>query len=223
DRDRVRGSATRRCHAPAAAGGRGVLTSPAEFYDRIGLGYERHRCADARIAAQIVAALGGAASIVDVGAGTGSYEPAGRTSAAVEPSRVMIAQRAAGAAPVVRAVAEALPFATGTFDAAMAILSIHHWTDFRAGIREMLRVARRRVVVVTWDPEVFMDSFWFARDYLPETQEAERGAATVQDVVGALGECAVEAIPIPHDCTDGFFGAYWQRPEAYLDPGVRAS
>jgi len=192
-------------------------------YDRIGRSYERHRRADPRIAARILAALGDATSVVDVGAGAGSYEPAGRTSVAVEPSRVMVGQRPTDAAPAVRGIAEALPFRAKTFDAAIAILTVHHWADFRRGMNEMLRVARRRVVVLTWDPDVFARTFWFARDYLPEAVEHEHGRPTLPDVRAAVETCAVEAVPIPHDCTDGFFGAYWQRPAAYMDPGVRAS
>ncbi len=192
-------------------------------YDRIGTSYRSHRRADPRIAERIVAALGDATSVVDVGAGTGSYEPRDRTVVAVEPSRVMLAQRPYGSAPAVRAVAEALPFGDATFDAATAILTVHHWRDFRRGLDEMRRVARRRALVLTWDPDRFASAFWFARDYLPEACERERGLPTVDDVVAALGRCAVEAVPIPYDCIDGFFGAYWRRPEAYLDAGVRAS
>jgi SAM-dependent methyltransferase len=192
-------------------------------YDLIGRSYDRHRHPDPRIAARIDAALAGAGSIVNVGAGTGSYEPAGRRVVAVEPSRVMIAQRPRGAAPVVCAVAEALPFADGSFDVATAILTVHHWTDFRQGLGEMRRVARRRVVVLTWDRERFHEAFWFVRDYLPEVAHAERGLAALAEITAVLGACAVQAVPIPHDCTDGFFGAYWRRPEAYLDPETRAA
>ena len=191
-------------------------------YDRLGRGYDRHRQADPRIAARIVAAFGSATSIVDVGAGTGSYEPADRTVVAVEPSRVMLAQRPPDAAPGVRGVAEALPFRDGTFDAAMALLTVHHWSDFRRGLREMQRVARR-VVVLTWDPDVTWSAFWFVRDYLPEVRVAERDLPTMRHVRDALGNASVEVVPLPHDCTDGFFAAYWRRPDAYLDPGVRAA
>ena len=192
-------------------------------YDRIGRTYERHRRPDPRVAARIEAALGGAASVVNVGAGTGSYESAGRRVVGVEPSQVMIAQRPRGAAPVVRAVAEALPFADRSFDVATAILTVHHWTDFRRGLREMRRVARGRLVVLTWDRARFPEAFWFTRDYVPEVCEAERGLPALAEIAAALAPCAVEVVPIPHDCTDGFFGAYWRRPEAYLDPDVRAA
>ena len=198
-----------------------IATTPA--YDRIGRSYARHRRPDRRIAARIVAALGDSGSVVDVGAGTGSYEPRDRLVVAVEPSWVMISQRTPDAPPVVRANAEALPFRDDGFDAAMALLTVHHWTDFPRGLAEMQRVARRRVVVLTWDRELVADAFWLARDYFPEVREAERGLATLDEIAAALGSCTVQAVPISHDCTDGFFGAYWRRPEAYLDPGVRAS
>ena len=195
----------------------------AHTYDRIGRSYSRNRRADPRIAAQIRAAVGDVISVLDVGAGTGSYELSLRGVIAVEPSRVMIAQRSAAAAPAAQAVAEALPFDDQRFDAAIAILTVHHWRHFARGIDEMRRVSRHRVVVLTWDPEVFAARFWFARDYLPEALEAEakRNVATVDDVVAALGRCRLEAVPVPHDCADGFFGAYWRRPAAYLDPEVR--
>jgi len=199
------------------------MTATTPAYDRIGRSYARHRRPDRRIAARILAALGDAGSVVDVGAGTGSYEPRDRFVVAVEPSHVMVAQRWPGAAPVVRGTAEALPFGDGEFDAAMALLTVHHWTDFGRGLAEMRRVARRRVVVLTWDREVVADAFWLARDYFPEVRETERGLATLDEIVAALGTCTVAAVPVPHDCTDGFFGAYWRRPEAYLDPDVRAS
>ena len=168
-------------------------------------------------------ALADARSVIDVGAGTGSYEPGDRPVVAVEPSWVMIAQRAPAAPPVVRGNAEALPFGDDTFDAAMAILTVHHWNDFCRGLAEMQRVARRRVVVLTWDRDVVGDAFWLARDYFPEVREAERGIATLDEIVAALGPCTVQAVPVPHDCTDGFFAAYWRRPGAYLDPDVRGS
>ncbi len=192
-------------------------------YDLIGRGYDQHRRPDRRIAACILAALGDAGSVVNVGAGTGSYEPRDRLVAAVEPSGVMIAQRPSDAAPVVRGSAEALPFGNGAFDAATALLTVHHWADFRRGLAEMRRVARRRVVVLTWDRDGFGDGFWLARDYLPEVREAEQGLATLHEIVAALGTCSIQPVPVPHDCTDGFFGAFWRRPEAYLDAGVRAS
>ncbi len=156
--------------------------------------------------------------MLNVGAGTGSYEPADRSVTAVEPSATMRAQRPAGAAPCIDAWAEALPFADGSFDAAMAILSDHHWRDPLAGLRELRRVARR-VVVFQWDPAVYR-GFWLIRDYLPEmiARAADRPSLAARAAV--LG-ARMEPVPIPHDCTDGFFHAYWRRPAAYLDAAVR--
>lgn len=191
-------------------------------YDRIGTTYGRHRQADPRIAARIEAALGGARSVVNVGAGSGSYEPRDARVVAVEPSRVMLRQRPDGAAPAVHGVAEALPFADASFDAALAILTVHHWRDLARGLDEMRRVARRRRIVLTWAPEIAA-RFWLVHDYLPEIAAAERGLATVAHVVDALPGSEVVTLPVPHDCRDGFLGAYWRRPEAYLDPSVRGA
>jgi SAM-dependent methyltransferase len=190
-------------------------------YDAIGRTYAATRRADPRIAERIGAALGGARSVVNVGAGTGSYEPA-RTVLAVEPSAVMIAQRPAGAAPAVQARAEALPLADGAAEAVMAVLTVHHWADLAAGVAELRRVARRRVVVLTWDHRVF-ESFWLVREYLPEVAafDATR-AVPVDHLARLLGGARVEPVPVPHDCVDGFGAAYWRRPAAYLDPVVRA-
>lgn len=192
------------------------------IYDTIGTSYVRTRRPDPRIAAQIHAALGDACDVVNVGAGSGSYEPP-QTVLAIEPSQVMIDQRPPGAAPAVRAVAERLPLRDGAADAVMALLTIHHWTDPEAGIAELRRVARRRIVVLTWDQEVFRERFWLVRDYLPEAAgfDDER-AMNLDDLAELLGGARQEPVPIPHDCMDGFGAAYWRRPEAYLDPGVRA-
>lgn len=161
--------------------------------------------------------------MVNVGAGAGSYEPGDREVTAVEPSGVMIAQRPPGAAPVVQASAEQLPFADDSFDAAMAVLTIHHWQDVAKGLAEMTRVARRRVVVVTFDPEVNNET-WIIRDYLPELRvERERWMPEEARVLAALPAARVEPIPVPRDCTDGMFVAHWGRPEAYLDSDVRAA
>ena len=192
-------------------------------YQRIGVGYGGHRREESAWQRAITAALGTATTVVNVGAGAGSYEPTDRTVVAVEPSTVMLAQRAEGAAPAVRAVAEALPFADRAFDAALAILTVHHWTDPDAGFAELQRVAPRQVVV-TWDPEVVATSFWFTRDYLPEALEREVGLPTVREIAAGLGtRSAVSVLEVPHDCRDGFFAAYWRRPQAYLDPDVRGA
>jgi SAM-dependent methyltransferase len=160
--------------------------------------------------------------VVNVGAGAGAYEPRDRWVLAVEPSETMIAQRPPGAAPVVRARAEALPLADATVDAAMAVLTVHHWSDWRAGVAEMLRVARRRVVVWSFDPDA-IDEIWLVRDYLPEIAELDRGRfPPVAEFAAALGGARVENVPIPHDCRDGVLAAFYARPERYLDPVVRA-
>lgn len=192
------------------------------LYDEIGDGYARRRRPEPRIASAIAAALGDARTVVNVGAGTGSYEPADRLVMAVEPSETMISQRGEDAAPCVRAPAEALPFETHAFDAAMAVLTIHHWTDWRSGLKEMRRVARRRVVLVTFDAEA--SDFWLMRDYFPELMELDRRIMpTLSELADTLGEFHATAIPVPHDCIDGFLGAYWRRPRVYLDPVARRS
>lgn len=192
------------------------------LYDRIGIGYAAWRRPDPRIAGRIEAALGPARTVLNVGAGAGSYEPAGRTVAAVEPSAEMIRQRAPAAAPAVRGAAEALPFRDRSFDAAMAVLTIHHWSNAQRGLVELRRVARDRVAILTWDPE--HPGFWLVRDYFPEIPAMDRETfptlATIED---ALGPVEVHPVPVPADCTDGFLGAYWRRPERYLDPGARGA
>jgi len=192
-----------------------------QLYDRIGTGYGRFRRPDPRIAARIHRALAGARSVVNVGAGTGSYEPEGRV-VAVELSATMIAQRPAGAAPAVQASALALPFRADAFDAALAVLTLHHWPDWRAGVAEMARVARDRVVILTYDCDAA--GFWLVRDYFPEILALDRRwMPPVAEVAGALGTAEVIPVPVPWDCSDGFLGAYWRRPEAYLDAGVRGA
>jgi len=192
----------------------------APIYDRIGRRYAQRRRPDPRIAARLHQALGDARKVVNVGAGSGSYEPEDRQVVAVEPSEVMITQRPPDAAPVVRAVAEALPFEKGRFDAALAVLTVHHWTDPERGVAELRRVARRQVIF-TWDP-THLARFWFTRDYLPEAVALDAGFTTLEATLALLGAATVEPVPLPHDCRDGFFAAYWRRPEAYLDPDVRA-
>lgn len=189
-------------------------------YDRIGVGYARYRRPDGRIAARLWDALGSARSVLNVGAGTGSYEPADRHLIAVEPSAEMVRQRAASSAAVVRGVAEALPFRDGVVDAAMAVLTIHHWGDWRRGIEELVRVSRDRIVILTWDPEC--GGFWLISEYFPEIASMDREIfPTLADIGDIFGSAEVRPVPVPHDCTDGFLGAYWRRPEQYLDPGVR--
>lgn len=191
------------------------MTEP--LYDAIGRSYSEHRRPEPRIAAYVERALGDARTVVNVGAGTGSYESEDRTVVAVEPSMTMIRQRRPG--PVVQAVSEALPFPDQSFDAATAFITIHHWSDWRAGLREMQRVARR-VVILGVDP-VVLQSFWIV-DYFTLWEPGRIKDPLTDDVVDALAGADVIEIPTPHDCVDGFLLAYWRQPEAYLDPSVRA-
>jgi SAM-dependent methyltransferase len=192
-------------------------------YDRIGIAYGRHRHGDPRIMSQIEQALGPADSVVEVGAGTGCYSPVGRRVVAVEPSEVMIAQRIHSAIPVVRGLAGALPFPGGSFDAALATFSVHHWGDPAAGLREMRRVAACQVVLTFDQGEDWLHEFWLTRDYFP--QEYFRGSmfSGLELILRELKASRVEVVPVPADCTDGFLCAYWKRPEAYLNPEVRLS
>lgn len=193
--------------------------SSAQLYDSIGASYTVTRRTEPRIAAQVWAALGDARTVLNVGAGTGSYEPSDRDVTAVEPSAVMRAQRPAGAARCVAATAERLPFEDQSFDAAMAFATVHHWPDPIAGLREMRRVARRVVVLTCETTEKsWRRRFWLTRDYLPEVAASRVGLAT--ELARAIG-ARVEPVLVPWDCVDGFFEAYWRRPEAYLDENVR--
>jgi SAM-dependent methyltransferase len=189
------------------------------LYDRIGVGYSTYRRPDPRIAARIAAALGSARTVLNVGAGTGSYEPMDRRVVAVEPSAEMIRQRLQ-ATPVIRASADRLPFRDRSFDATLAILTVHHWPDWRQGLHEMRRVARDRVVLFSWDSA--HPGFWLVQDYFPEIVEIDRPHfPSLSEIVGVLGATTVEQLPIPWDCSDGFLGAYWRRPSTYLDAGAR--
>jgi SAM-dependent methyltransferase len=190
-------------------------------YDTIGVNYSDLRKPDARIERAIGRALGSAKTVLNVGAGAGSYEPADRQVTAVEPSAEMIRQRGASAAPVVQGYAEDLPFDDNSFDASMAILTIHHWGDKEKGLKEMRRVTRDRVVVLTFDPS--HRGFWLA-DYIPELVALDEAQMPrMADYEAWLGPVEISPVPIPHDCTDGFLCAYWRRPAAYLDPRIRAA
>ncbi len=193
----------------------------AQLYDAIGSAYPATRRTEPRIAQRIWDALGDARTVLNVGAGTGSYEPPDREVTAVEPSAVMRAQRPAGAAPCVAADAEHLPFEDRSFDAAMACSTVHHWRDPIAGLRELRRVARR-VVVFTYDAGTtgWLERFWLTRDYLPEFGDLMADWPSLADLARAVGGRA-EPVLVPWDCADGFFEAYWRRPEAYLDEHVR--
>jgi len=191
------------------------------IYDAIGQGYSQMRRPDPRIAERILWALGSSESVVNVGAGTGSYEPRDRRVVAVEPSLVMIHQRLPEAPPAVRASATQLPFRDASFDASLAVLTVHHWPDLSRGLAELRRVARARVVILTFDTSV--GGFWLT-DYFPAIREIDqRSMPAVSEIQRSLGASEVFDIPVPHDCVDGFLGAYWRRPHAYLDPGVRSA
>ena len=190
-------------------------------YDRHGKGYARFRRADPRIAAFVHEALGAAKTVLNVGAGAGSYEPEDRYVLALEPSAVMRAQRSGLRAPAVIGSAGSIPLDDNAVDASMAILSVHHWPDMAAGLNEMRRVSRDRVIIVTFDPDLLND-FWNT-EYFPEVVEAEkRRYPTIHFLTDALGgRCDVQSIPVPLDCADGFQEAFYGRPEAFLDPEVR--
>jgi SAM-dependent methyltransferase len=194
---------------------------PATPYDEIGRTYARTRREDPRVAATIHACLGDGRTALNVGAGTGSYEPVDRFVVAVEPSNEMLRQRPAHRAPVVRAVAESLPLGDGAFDVAMAVLTMHHWHDVDRGLREMRRVSRRQVVFY-FEP-LHTHGFWGV-EYFPEAIEvvSERDAPGETELRAALRVREVRPVLVPHDCVDGFGIAYFGRPEAYLDPEVQA-
>ncbi len=190
-------------------------------YDRIGRAYSLTRQPDPRIAAMISRALGDVRTVVNVGAGAGSYEPAHMAVIAVEPSIEMIRQRPIGSAPAVLAHAESLPFRSHSFDAALAVLTIHHWSSIPAGLTELRRVATDRIVILTCDPAC-EDRFWLVSHYLPEIIDLDRGhLPALGQLQEWLGDLEIRDVPIPYDCRDGFLGAFWQKPEAYLDPAVR--
>jgi ubiquinone/menaquinone biosynthesis C-methylase UbiE len=192
----------------------------ATLYDDIGRTYADRRQSDPRIGAAIESALAGCESILNVGAGTGSYEPRSRLVVAVDPSHTMIAQRPVGAAPVVQARAELLPFPGGSFDAVLGILTVHHWRDQAKGFAECARVARSRVVFLTNDFHVCA-RFWLF-DYFPELLRADRDVfPSIARFEDAFGSVETLRVPIPEDCRDGFLCAYWKRPRAYLDQRVR--
>ncbi len=196
-------------------------------YDTIGRTYSSTRRADPRIAAQIVASLGDSGRaetlrVVNVGAGTGSYEPAGRFVVAADPSLTMLRQRPANASPALIARAEELPFADDAFDAALASLTVHHWENLEHGLREMQRVARRQVIFC-FEPSL-ASALWLVGEYFPDVLDlpSERAAPGLDRLAATLAVRYVEPVPVPADCRDGFAGCYWNRPEAYLDPLVQA-
>jgi SAM-dependent methyltransferase len=199
------------------------VSPPEPVYDSIGLGYTTHRRPDSGWVARINDALGDARSVLNVGAGTGSYEPdAPRQVVAVEPSIVMVSQRRSDAAPVVRGSGTAIPVRDHAVDAALAVLTLHHWGDWRTGLRELARVAPRRVII-TIDFKVHAD-FWLLSDYLPDVASRERSLRpSPADIADVIGVTETVALPLPRDFADGVLGAFWHRPEAYLDPVVRGN
>jgi SAM-dependent methyltransferase len=197
-----------------------TLVAVSAPYDRIGIGYNQIRRPDPRLEAVITEALGGAGSIVNVGAGAGSYEPGTARVVGVDPSEVMLAQHPGTTR--VQASAESLPFPTGAFDAAMAVMTIHHWADPRAGLAEMRRVSRRQLVF-TWDKD-HDHELWIVSEYIPEIRDLEHARhPSLHEITETLGGGDVVAFPIPHDFVDGYQPAFWRRPEAYLDARVRAA
>ena len=188
------------------------------LYERIGVGYAQRRVPDPRIEAAIWAALGDSRTVVNIGAGSGSYEPV-TTVLAVEPSQRMVAQRPDGAAPAVRAVAGALPVRDGAVDATLAVLTTHHWPDLRQGLAEMGRVSRRQVAVV-FDLDALIERMWLC-DYLPAGTFSAGETASYSTLLDAWPDARVVVVPVPADCRDGFLAAYWRRPEAYLLPEVQ--
>ena len=188
-------------------------------YDEIGRGYIQTRSADPRIAAAIASQIGSSRKLLNIGAGAGSYEPEGRSVLAVEPSMAMISQRPANAAPVIQARAEMLPFRNGSFDLAMGILTVHHWTDLERGLNEAARAANGNVLLLTWFESI--QRYWL-EDYFPDMPRFDYARfPPVERYREILGDIDLVEVPIPQDCTDGFLCAYWKRPEAYLDPVVR--
>jgi SAM-dependent methyltransferase len=191
----------------------------ASDYDEVGRSYVATRRPDPRIASVLRNALGDASSVVNIGAGSGAYEPTDLDVIAVEPSRVMIDQRPAGAKPAILGSAEALD--DKSVDAALAVLTVHHWSDLERAWAEVRRVVRKRAVFLTFDPAA--PPFWLTRDYLPEIRELDAHRLPRLSVFERLGAVEIRRMPIPHDCTDGFLAAFWRRPAAYLDPTVQAN
>lgn len=191
------------------------------LYDTIGKSYHAQRRTDPRIASALWHALGSPGLLVNVGAGTGSYEPRDRRVVAVEPSMTMIRQRPPGSAPVLQAMAEQLPLRDKCASSAMAVLSVHHWEDIRAGLDELKRVARDRIAILTFDP--MGPGFWLTEEYFPAIAAQDRRRFPAIDALAdELGHASVHAVPIPRDCVDGLLGSFWARPRAYLDAGVRS-
>ena len=190
------------------------------IYDDIGNHYSVTRCTDPKIAKQLYSELRGATRIVNIGAGTGSYEPENIELVAVEPSSVMISQRKVGSHRVEQAFAENLPFEANSFSHAMTVLSMHHWQDRARAFQEINRVATEKFVAITWDPQ--SEPFWLTRDYFPEIYEMDKRIfPTLEELHDYFDEVIIRPLQIPSDCKDGFLTAFWKRPEAYLSSQVR--
>lgn len=195
------------------------MSAPA--YDRMGVSYSEIRRAEPRFESAIWRALGDAQSVLNVGAGAGSYEPRDREVVAVEPSHVMIAQRPTGAARAIQGSAESLPLEDKSVDATMGVFTMHHWDDLDRGLSEVLRVTRKRIVFLTLDLDATAE-MWLCREYLPEIVEHDRKTfPSIAHLQAVLPNLKVETVPTPADCADGFCVALWSRPEAHLDPNVR--
>jgi SAM-dependent methyltransferase len=190
-------------------------------YDEIGRTYVATRHPDPRIASALRDALGDVESVVNIGAGSGAYEPTDVEVIAVEPSQVMIDQRPPGAARAILGSAEALPLGDASVDAALAVLTVHHWADHERAWAEIRRVVRRRAVFLTVDPDA--QPFWLTRDYLPEIVAQDILRVPPLSLFDELGNVEIRTLPVPHDCSDGFLAAFWRRPNAYLDPLVQAN
>lgn len=200
------------------------IENPAFDYERGGQKYSGRRKTDPRIAEYVHRALGDAKTVLNVGAGAGSYEPEDRYVVAVEPSASMRSQRMNNnKVPAVIGFAGELPFDDHAFDASMALVTVHHWPDMDKGLKEMRRVTKDAVVIMTFDPDA-LDKFWNVH-YFPELIEVERQRyPSVDFITSSLGgNCEVQKIPVPFDCTDGFQEAYYGRPEAFLEKDVRMS
>ena len=191
-----------------------------QIYDRIGNSYSLGRRTEPRIARKIWQFLDDADSILNIGAGTGSYEPQSSSLVAIEPSLTMIRQRGPQSAAVIQSVAEQIPFAEDSFSHTMTIVSMHHWRDKPRAFDEIRRVTKNRFVALTWDPDNC--DFWLARDYFPEILEIDRKIfPSMEELESEFGNVEVRSVPIPEDCIDGFLASYWKRPMAYLDQAVR--
>ena len=192
-----------------------------ELYDTIGINYSNLRCPDYRIEQLIGAAISDARTVLNVGAGAGSYEPNDKKVTALEPSIKMIRQRSPSNKTIIQGSAEHIPFDNLYFDASMAILTVHYWSDQQKGVSEMRRVTRDKLVFLTFYPA--FREFWLTDYFLELITMNEDKMPKLKDFENWLGSIEVSPVQIPHDCTDGFLAVYWRRLTAYLDKRVRAA